>query len=129
MSRKFLIAGSIFGLLAVILGAFAAHGLKPILTLEQISSFETGVRFQMYHAFLLLIIGAFQGTVKISVKTVFYLIICGIMLFSGSIYLLATNSLTKIDFSSIALLTPLGGSLLIIGWLVLMLNFIKLKKQ
>ena len=57
MNRKFLIAGSIFGMLGVIIGAFATHGLKPLLSAEEISSFETGVRYQMYHAFLLLILG------------------------------------------------------------------------
>lgn len=129
MNRKFLIAGAIFGLLAVILGAFAAHGLKGAISSESLNSFETGVRFQMYHAFLLLIIGGLRSLSEKTSKSIFYLICIGTILFSGSIYLLSTGSLSGIDFTFIALLTPLGGSLLILGWIILLLKFIKLKKK
>ncbi|WP_300435705.1 DUF423 domain-containing protein [Christiangramia sp.] len=129
MNRKFLIAGAAFGLFAVIFGAFAAHGLKEAISSESLESFETGVRFQMYHAFLLLIIGSFKSFSEKTLRSLFYLILIGIILFSGSIYLLSTGSIFGVDFTSIALLTPIGGSLLIIGWIVLLLNFIKLKKK
>ncbi|MFD1094308.1 DUF423 domain-containing protein [Salegentibacter chungangensis] len=129
MQRRFLVAGAIFGLLAVIIGAFATHGLRPLLEEASMTSFETGVKYQMYHALLLLVLGG--GSLKLPKygNAVFYLILFGILLFSGSIYLLATNSLTSPDFTKIALLTPLGGSLLIIGWVILLLGFIKLKKK
>ncbi|SDS19704.1 DUF423 domain-containing protein [Gramella sp. MAR_2010_147] len=129
MYRKFLVAGTLFGLLAVILGAFAAHGLKGTISTDALNSFETGVRFQMYHAFLLLIIGVSGSFSEKTLNTVFYLIVIGTVLFSGSIYLLSTGSVFAVDFTSIALLTPLGGSLLIIGWVILLLKFIKLKKK
>ena len=129
MNRKFLITGAIFGLLAVILGAFAAHGLKDSISAESINSFETGVRFQMYHAYLLLIIGGFKFFPERSLNLIFYLFCLGVVLFSGSIYLLTTGSLTGIDFTSFALITPLGGTLLILGWAILLLRFIKLKKK
>jgi len=129
MNRRFLIAGAFFGLLAVILGAFAAHGLKGSISVESLSSFETGVRFQMYHALLLLIIGGLNLLSGKALSAVFYLICIGIILFSGSIYLLSTGSMFGIDFTPFALLTPLGGSLLIIGWIILFLKFIKLKKK
>lgn len=129
MNRRFLIAGAIFGLLAVILGAFAAHGLKGAISTNSLNSFETGVRFQMYHAFLLLIIGGYNYFSEKILNSIFYLICLGIVLFSGSIYLLSTGSMMAIDFTPIALLTPIGGSLLIIGWFILLLNFIKLKKK
>lgn len=129
MNRKFLIAGAFFGLLAVILGAFAAHGLKNLISTESINSFETGVRFQMYHAFLFLILGVNRINSQKASKWIFYLLMAGVILFSGSIYLLATNDLTSFDFTSIALLTPLGGTLLIVVWGILLLNFIKLKKK
>ncbi|MCG9971614.1 DUF423 domain-containing protein [Christiangramia crocea] len=129
MNRRFLIAGALFGLLAVILGAFAAHGLKDIISENSLDSFETGVRFQMYHAFLLLIIGGFGRVWNIKFNWIFYLLCTGTFLFSGSIYLLATNALTSFDFTRIALLTPVGGTLLIIAWFILLLNFITLKKK
>ncbi len=129
MNRRFLIAGAIFGLFAVILGAFAAHGLKESISVESLKSFETGVRFQMYHAFLLLILGASNFLSSARTNLTFYLLCLGVVFFSGSIYLLSTGELSGINFSSIALVTPLGGSLLIIGWSILLLNFIKLKKK
>lgn len=129
MKRKFLVAGAFFGLLAVVLGAFAAHGLKEVISETSLDSFETGVRFQMYHAFLLLIIGGFKSFNSRSINWIFYLLCVGIILFSGSIYLLATNDLFSFDFTSIALITPLGGSLLIVTWFILLLNFIKLKTK
>jgi len=129
MNRRFLIAGALLGIFAVILGAFAAHGLKGSISVESLSSFETGVRFQMYHALLLLIIGSLQLFQEKELNSVFYLICAGIFLFSGSIYLLSTGSMSGVDFTSLALLTPLGGTLLIIGWVILLLKFIKLKKK
>ncbi|MDR9456671.1 MAG: DUF423 domain-containing protein [Salegentibacter sp.] len=129
MDKRFLVAGSIFGLLGVIIGAFATHGLNPLLEESSLKSFETGVKYQIYHAFLLLIIGGFkiQGLKKLT--SVFYLVVAGVLLFSGSIYLLATNDLTSFDFKSIALITPVGGTLLILAWLILGVKFISLKNE
>ena len=129
MNRKFLIAGAFFGLLAVILGAFAAHGLKGAISEASLNSFETGVKFQINHALLLLIIGQINVLSEKASKTIYYLICTGIIFFSGSIYLLSTGAISGIDFTSIALLTPVGGTLLIAGWVILLLKFIKLKKK
>ncbi|AVR45228.1 DUF423 domain-containing protein [Christiangramia fulva] len=129
MERKFFITGAILGLLAVILGAFGAHGLKQIVPAEAVTSFETGVRYQMYHAFLLLIIGSLSRLNLKYLKTIFLLILIGVIFFSGSIYLLSINSLTNFDFRVIALLTPLGGSLLITAWILLLVSFVKLKNK
>lgn len=116
-------------MLAIILGAFATHGLKPMLTAESIMTFETGVKYQMYSALFLLILGGLPIASE-NVKTAcFYLTTVGIILFSGSIYFLATNSLTSFDFRVIGLITPLGGSLLITAWLLLLISLIKLKKK
>lgn len=128
MKKKLLITGSILGLLAVILGAFGAHGLKETLSAEALNSFETGVRYQMYHAFLLLLAGASFKLSEKALKTLFYLVLGGIILFSGSIYLLTTKSVTGIDISAIAWVTPIGGALLIAGWAMLLFNFIKFTK-
>jgi uncharacterized membrane protein YgdD (TMEM256/DUF423 family) len=129
MRKKILITGAILGCLAVILGAFAAHGLKKVLSVDQISSFETGVRYQMYHAFLLLIVGV-SGFISPKMQRLIYVfVLWGTILFSGSIYLLATKAVTSIDISSVGFITPIGGALLIIGWIILILNFFKLKTE
>ncbi|MGM0390276.1 MAG: DUF423 domain-containing protein [Bacteroidota bacterium] len=129
MGRRFYVAGFLFGLIGVIMGAFAAHGLKPVLTPESLDSFETGVRFQMYHALLFILLGTMKPlSIRLS-NWVFILLLGGVILFSVSIYLLATNSLTSFDFTTIALVTPLGGSLLIGCWMLLLISFLKLKKK
>lgn len=129
MEKKILVTGAFLGLIGIILGAFAAHGLKPQLTPDQILTFETGVKYEMYSAFFLLFLGI-AARVPEKVKNIcFYLTIFGAVLFSGSIYLLATNSLTSFDFTVIALTTPLGGTLMIAGWIVLLISFFKLKKK
>lgn len=129
MERKYYITGFGFGLVGILLGAFGTHGLKPILSPDSFDSLETGIKYQVYHAMLLLILGSIIKSGFQLSKGIFYLLVCGVILFSGSIYLLATNALTSVDFKAIALATPLGGSLLIIAWTWLLLRFIKLKKK
>ncbi|MEJ6792804.1 MAG: DUF423 domain-containing protein [Lacinutrix sp.] len=129
MNKKILVLGSFFGLLAVIIGTFAAHGLKPKITVEAMQSFETGVRYQMYHAFLLLIIGNLEAISIKSKKIIFYLVAVGVLFFSGSIYALATNTLTAFNFKVIGFITPIGGLLLIVAWLILLINFVKSVKN
>lgn len=127
MDKKLLITGAIFGIIAIILGAFAAHGLKPLLSETALQSFETGVRYQMYHAILLLILGSMQRVSIKYIKVIYILIVVGILFFSGSIYGLSTNVLTSVNFTKIALITPLGGLLLIAAWLLLLVSFFKIK--
>lgn len=119
MNKTIFGTGIIFGVLSVVLGAFGAHGLEKMIDAEAILTFETGVRYQMYHALLLLILANTKFLHEQSKKAVFYLIVLGILMFSFSIYLLATNTLTDFDFKKIALLTPFGGTLLISGWILL----------
>ncbi|MCP9198751.1 DUF423 domain-containing protein [Gramella sp. GC03-9] len=129
MNRRFIVAGAFFGLTAVLLGAFGAHGLKESLSESSLASFETGIRFQMYHSFLLLILGVLKLNSSKTHNWLFYLICLGVVLFSGSIYLLSTADITGIELGKFALVTPVGGSLLIIAWSILLLSFIKLKKK
>lgn len=127
MNKTILITGSILGLLGIVLGAFAAHGLEKLIDENAIESFKTGVRHQMYHAFLLLIVGG-TGFVKEKIKkSIFYLVLGGIIFFSGSIYGLATNTLTSFDFKTIAMVTPIGGLFLISAWLIMLIGIIKSK--
>lgn len=128
MNKKVLISGGILGVLAVLIGAFAAHGLKSIISFEAIQSFETGVRYQMYHALLLLYVGG-SSMLSLKVKkTIFYLVIVGILCFSGSIYGLATNTLSGFDFKTIAFITPIGGLFLVGAWIAMIFGFLKFKK-
>lgn len=126
MDKKIISTGAVFGMIAIILGAFGAHALKKILTLEELSTFETGVKYQMYHALFLVFIGLASISQKAK-KTIYFLVVFGVIFFSGSIYLLATNSLTTFDFKIIGFVTPIGGLLLISAWGVLFLNYINKK--
>ncbi len=127
MDRKIISTGAIFGMLAIILGAFGAHALKKFLTIEELTTFETGVKYQMYHALFLLFIGMTNEVSQKTKKSIYYLVIFGVVFFSGSIYLLATNNLTPFDFKTIGFVTPIGGLLLIMAWSVLFYNLVKKK--
>ena len=125
MNKKILVLGAILGGLGVVLGAFGAHGLKDLISNESIRVFETGVRYQMYHALLLVLIGSTEIIDKKTKSQLFYLLLLGVLLFSGSIFGLATNSITSLDFSRIGFVTPIGGLLLISSWLLLLIKFLK----
>ncbi|WP_291870020.1 DUF423 domain-containing protein [Maribacter sp.] len=119
MNKTIFLVGIIFGVLAIVLGAFGAHGLEKVLPEDALATFETGVRYQMYHALLLLFLSSMTAISEKGKKSIFYLITIGVILFSFSIYLLAINCLTSFDYRVIALLTPIGGVFLIFGWIVL----------
>ncbi|GAA3570275.1 DUF423 domain-containing protein [Snuella lapsa] len=128
MSNKtLLITAALLGLTSVVFGAFGAHGLKALITVEAQQTFETGVRYQMYHALLLLFAGSTSFISNKSKKYIYYLVVVGVLFFSGSIYGLATNALTGFDFRKIALVTPVGGLLLILGWSIMLVDFVKNK--
>ncbi|MFV8391130.1 DUF423 domain-containing protein [Flavobacterium sp. LB2P6] len=129
MDKRILSTGAILGMIAIILGAFGAHALKKVLSIEQLSTFETGVRYQMYHALFLLFIGLMKDIPQKAKKAIYFLVLFGVLLFSGSIYLLATNDLTSFDFKIIGFVTPIGGLLLIVAWGVLLMNIINKKSQ
>ncbi len=123
---KNLVITCFLGLVAVILGAFGAHALKEVLNSAQLLSFETAVRYQMYHAIVLLFINTYDGFSKPQKNKISYLFFVGIFLFSGSIYLL---QMTRITAKSIWFITPLGGLFLFAGWSLLIVIFLnKLRK-
>jgi uncharacterized membrane protein YgdD (TMEM256/DUF423 family) len=126
MNRTIFITATILGMLAIVLGAFAAHGLKTLISTESQQTFETGVRYQIYHAFFLYILGLLNPISKKAKFIIFYLVVFGLLFFSGSIYGLATNTLTSFDFKSIGFITPIGGLLLIGAWFILLINFLKM---
>ncbi len=119
MTQFTLIFASILGGLAVIFGAFGAHALKKILSEEQLKSFETGVKYQMYHAIVLLVIGFNFNLETASEKYMVYSFMAGILLFSFSIYGLVISSAKNRKLTFLGPITPLGGLLLIVGWSLL----------
>jgi uncharacterized membrane protein YgdD (TMEM256/DUF423 family) len=129
MKKTFLVSGSLFGMLAVVLGAFGAHALEKLLDPDAIATYETAVKYQMYHAILLLFLGISNTFSAKTLHILKYLFIAGILLFSGSIYFLATNTLTSFDFKTIGFITPVGGSLLILGWALMCFKLIAKKNQ
>jgi len=129
MNKLILITASILGMFAIILGAFASHGLKGSISIESLQSFETGVRYQMYHAIVLLFIGTTSVFSTKAKQQLLYFIMIGVLFFSGSIYGLATNELSGFDFKNIAFITPIGGLFLIMSWIIMTIHFLKLKSD
>lgn len=124
MIQKALIFGSLFGCTAVIFGAFGAHLLKKKLTSDQLQSFETGVKYQMYHAIVLLIIG-FNLEINTSLDNcILYAFIIGTLLFSFSIYGLVLSSANNKKLKFLGPITPLGGLFLVAGWALLIYKFV-----
>ena len=128
MERKIACVAALMGMTAIILGAFGAHALKKQLSVEQLGSFETGVKYQMYHALFLLFLGMNTFLNEKVKKTLFQLVIFGVFFFSGSIYLLTTKAITGVDFKFIGIVTPIGGVLLIMAWSVLFWNVWRSKR-
>jgi uncharacterized membrane protein YgdD (TMEM256/DUF423 family) len=127
MHRQFLITAAVLGALSVILGAFAAHGLKEIVSPDQLSIFETGVRYQFYHVFALLAVGIlYKEFPNNFLRWAGYLFCFGILFFSGSLYFLTLfNGAVQPAFRWLYLITPLGGLCFITGWLLLAAAIIK----
>lgn len=127
MKQFTLIVASLYGFFAIILGAFGAHAFKKILTIEKLTSFETGVKYQMYHALALLVIGLFLSFNTSMEKWISICMIVGTFLFSISIYFLAFSDYWKVNLKFLGPVTPIGGSFMIVGWFLLFLFFVKYK--
>lgn len=125
MKNKNLIITSILGAIAIMFGAFGAHALKEKLGVDALKSFETGVRYQMYHVIVLLFVNTYSGFVAKSKNLVSILFILGILFFSGSIYAI---TVLGVNPKSIWFMTPLGGLFFIIGWMKLAILFLKQKE-
>ena len=122
--HKNLTITSLLGVLAILLGAFGAHALKKVLNIDEINSFETAVRYQMYHVIVLLFVNTYIGfTIRVK-NHISWAFFGGILMFSGSIYLI---HLTSITAKQIWFITPLGGLTLVYGWFILAVQFFKSK--
>ncbi|RXP56163.1 DUF423 domain-containing protein [Lutibacter sp. HS1-25] len=124
MTQFTLLFASLLGGLAIVFGAFGAHALKKILTEEQLKSFETGVKYQMYHALVLLLIGFHFKLETISEKYMAISFVVGVVLFSFSIYGLVISSAKNKKLRFLGPITPLGGLLLVCGWCLLFYNIL-----
>lgn len=126
MHKGYLITAACIGALSVALGAFGAHALKSMLTEQSLSTYETAVRYQFYHVFALALTGILYKTCPNKfVKSAGQLFIIGIIFFSGSLYLLTYASANNLSFRWAGPITPLGGAMLIIGWICLALGIRK----
>ena len=117
INKNIVVTAALLTALTIMIGAFGAHGLKELISEKSLVSFETGVRYQMYHVIVMLVLGLSTGVLPKTKKWVFRFFIIGILFFSGSIYLLTLNEFLPFDAKTIAFITPIGGFLLIIGWL------------
>lgn len=138
MQKKIIVTAAVLGMLSVIIGAWAAHGIEGFIPdtdlekIKKIGSFKVGVRYQFYHTFLLLFVGLIPSKYFAKkLKWVHRLTLIGVLLFSGSIYLLALrDQIGLTNFKSVlGPITPLGGLTLIVAWGILVLYGLKLKKD
>lgn len=126
MNKQIILMASFFGLLAVILGAFGAHGLEGKISDKQLETWETANQYHFYHTLALLFLSTFSRAKSQSIKVSFIFFSIGIVLFSGSLYLLSVRNLLGIEnIAVIGPITPLGGVCFIIGWVALFIAAIK----
>ena len=125
MKKEMRIAGSLLMVLGVILGAMGSHYLKEKLTPSAMESFDIGIQYLIYHALALLLLSRMRFGTQKRKKTVFYMILLGILLFSGSIVILSFKSLIPFNIRWIGPLTPVGGGLLIAAWVATAFSFAK----
>jgi len=125
LDKNITITACLLGAITIALGAFGAHGLKQLVSEDMITIFETGVRYQMYHAIVLLVIGLSTMISEKTKRWVFRLFLFGILLFSGSLYLLSLGEIMSINTKFIGPITPFGGLLYILGWLRLGYGMLK----
>lgn len=127
MQKLFLIVGTILSGLAVVLGAFGAHGLKKIVSPDSLATYHTGVQYQMYHAIALIIVGILsERAANNFISYAGFLFLGGIVLFSGSLYLIVSmQAMNKTIPTGVGIITPIGGLLFILGWIALLLAIIR----
>tara|TARA_B100001287_G_scaffold274204_1_gene279069 strand:+ start:25513 stop:25902 length:390 start_codon:yes stop_codon:yes gene_type:complete len=127
MDKTYTILGAIFICASIAFGAFGAHGLKNILTLAEMDSFEVGVRYQIYHGIALFVLGLNAGKVSLQSFIIIGFTI-GVTLFSGSIYLLSVDRALGLDCSFLGPITPIGGLTLITTWILLIIQIARSKE-
>ena len=127
MQKIYLVIGILLSGLSVALGAFGAHGLKKVVSAENVAIYQTGVQYQMYHAMALILVGILSDRIYNGFVTYSgVLFVAGIILFSGSLYLIVSlYSMNKTVPTAVGILTPIGGLFFILGWLCLLVGILK----
>ena len=122
MNKRIILTAAFFGALAVVLGAFGAHGLKSIVEPNQLETWQKGVEYQFYHTFAILYLSTFARYKNKLISLSFLFFSLGIVLFSGSLYLLAIKDAYELSFARyLGPVTPIGGLAFILGWICLFL--------
>jgi uncharacterized membrane protein YgdD (TMEM256/DUF423 family) len=129
MNLKATITASILAATSIMLGAFGAHALKELITAERLLTFEVGVRYQMYIALSLLVFAICEDRFQFEIRLVRILMLAGILLFSGSIYLIALSDIWGLNTKILGPLTPIGGLCIILGWTVFVYRVWKVAKK
>ena len=124
MNKQVVIGGAVLIVLGIILGAFGAHGLEKLVDSDAILTFETGVRYQMYHGFALLILGTNADKLLGDSKWVVRLMLIGVALFSVSLYMLVLQGPLGVSLKFLGPVTPIGGVIMIAAWVVLIKNLL-----
>jgi uncharacterized membrane protein YgdD (TMEM256/DUF423 family) len=125
MDRKTIIIATVLIASGIVLGAFGAHALKKVLTAEELSSFEVGIRYQMYHGLALLVFGMNYEKVSFRYHRIVNVMLTGVVLFSFSIYLLSVDRLIGVEWKWLGPITPIGGALLIVSWVLFAVQLVK----
>jgi uncharacterized membrane protein YgdD (TMEM256/DUF423 family) len=128
LDKRILIIATLFMLLGIIFGALGAHALEKVLTVEQLASYEVGVKYQIYHGIALLALVALTQKLNFTLKLIYRFLIIGVIIFSGSIYALVFQNLIGVKLGMLfGPLTPIGGLLMITGWLLFLIKLLKTK--
>ncbi|MFC4210312.1 DUF423 domain-containing protein [Pedobacter lithocola] len=126
MNKRIILTASFFGAVAVLLGAFGSHGLKSLVDAPSLEIWQKGVNYQFYHTLALLYLSTFARYRNKLINLAYFCFTFGIVLFSGSLYLLATRSILNIGFVDvIGPITPIGGLLFVLGWIMLFFAAVK----
>ncbi|WP_121357087.1 DUF423 domain-containing protein [Flavisolibacter nicotianae] len=127
MQKIFLIIGAVLAGLAVALGAFGAHGLKKVVSPENVAIYQTGVQYQMYHALALMLVGILsERIINNYLSYAGVLFVAGVIFFSGSLYLIVSlYAMNKSVPTAVGILTPIGGLFFILGWICLLVSLLK----
>ena len=127
MQKIFLIIGTLLAGLAVALGAFGAHGLRKVVSSENVAIYQTGVQYQMYHALALILVGILSERILNSyLSYAGVLFVAGIVFFSGSLYLIVSlYAMNKTIPTAVGILTPVGGLFFILGWICFLISLLK----
>lgn len=127
MNKRIILTGTLFGLLGVVLGAFGAHGLEGKISDASLDNYKTAVSYQFYHTFAILYLATFSRAKNGLINFSFLAFTVGILLFSGSLYLLSTREITQFSSSVLGPITPIGGLCFVLGWISLFIATIRHK--